>query len=126
MFRCDEGKFYAFLVTEPVDIREVMQRHDPRPKKWTVWVSVGEGAEREEDWIRTHSGVVYLVGRKSTSRAMFQESRNGTTINFRRKYGEPIIVNIPADNTGRFEIFEERCGMLQATLFQPGNAKARG
>lgn len=110
-FRCQKGRLFAFVAIKPVHMRDATKL-GWQAKRWYLKVAIGDGEFRDEVWASVHNGKVLMARKRSTSREIFDAARKGTSIRIDPRYGEDVLVKIPADADQVFRRFEEVCGFV--------------
>lgn len=110
-FRCEKSKLYAFVAVKKVSVRDTMIRGARRPVWWDVAYSLDGAVEAEEEWVSLHNGLMFMVKSRSTSSAIFEAARLGKTLVVRPKNGKTVSIEMPADTTGIFDKYRDRCGL---------------
>ena len=108
-FRCDAARMYAFVAPREANIAELMAKTARKAKKWEVSVSVGDGEAIEEAWVSMHGGRLMMIRNLELTNELFEKAKTGTSITIDPRYGKPQTIELPADKSGQFDAFRERC-----------------
>ena len=112
-FRCHRRKVYALVSVKPVSFRKLLQEWFRNPAEWQVEYRFDDQKARVESWIWTYEGRVFMSRPGSSTNDLFHAARRGTTLQFQRKHGDPVTIEIPAGEPDRFDSFVETCGLEQ-------------
>lgn len=115
-FRCHRKKLFAFVSVKPVSFRKLLEKWFRNPAEWQVEYRVDGSEPKVEAWIWTHKGRVFMSRPGESANDLFHAARRGATIDFQRKHGDPVTIEVPPGDVDRFESFVEKCGLSDTDL----------
>lgn len=110
-FTCQKKKVYAFVSVKALSLGEIFEKWFRTPAEWQARFQIDDQLPREETWIWTYGGRVFMSKPGESANDLFKAARNGATLMFHRDRGDPVTFEIPRDEFGQFETFVERCGL---------------
>ena len=107
---------FAFVSVKALSIGEILEKGFRNPAEWKVRFQINDEPAREETWIWTYGGRVFMSKPGESANDLFKAARNGATLMFHRDRGDPVTIEIPRDVFGQFETYLERCGIEQTDI----------
>lgn len=110
-FTCQKKQVYAFVSVEAMSLGEVFKKWFRNPAEWKVRFQIDDQPARDETWIWTYGGRIFMSKPGDSANDLFKAARNGATLMFHRDRGDPVTFTIPRDEFGQFEYYVEKCGL---------------
>ena len=110
-FTCQKKQIYAFVTVEAMSIAEIFKKWFRNPAEWKVRFQIDDQPARDETWIWTYSGRVFMSKPGDSANDLFKAARSGATLMFHRYRGDPVTIEIPGDEFGWFDHYIEKCGL---------------
>ena len=114
-FSCNRKKLYAFVSVVPLSLGDTFEKGFRNPAEWKAHYQVDDDPARDEKWIWTYKGKVFMSLPDDSSSYLLQAAGRGAKLEFQRKGGDPVTIDIPAINQPLLHGFIEKCG------FEPGS-----
>ncbi len=110
-FTCQKKQVYAFVSVKALSLGEIFEKWFRTPAEWKARFQIDDRPPREETWIWTYGGRVFMSRPGESANDLFKAARNGATLMFHRDRGDPVTFDIPRDEYGQFENFVDKCGL---------------
>ena len=110
-FTCQKKQVYAFVSVKALSLGEIFEKWFRNPAEWRARFQIDDEEPREEPWVWTYGGRVFMSRPGESANDLFRASRNGATLMFHRDRGDPVTFEIPRDEFGQFERFVDKCGL---------------
>ena len=110
-FTCQKKQIYAFVSVEALSLGEIFEKGFRNPAEWKVRFQIDDQSPRDETWIWTYGGRVFMSKPGDSANDLFNAARNGATLMFHRDRGDPVTFEIPRDDYGQFDHYVEKCGL---------------
>lgn len=124
-FNCHRQKLYAFVSVVPLSLGDVLEKWFRNPAEWKATYHVDNDPVRNEKWIWTYNGKVFMSLPDDSSNYLLKAAGRGATLEFQRKGGDPVSIAIPAVYGPRFDSFIKECGLAQDSLDSASYRAAR-
>jgi hypothetical protein len=118
-FRCEKGKLAALVSSEPVDFKQLLQLRFHGSEDWPVSFSLNGAEQRNEDWVQLYRGKIFMVREIGTTKELFDLARQQGNVEFTRKYGKAVQVNMPPLDAEVFDGFLQSCKLKSKYLPGP-------
>lgn len=115
-FSCHRKKLFAFVSVVPLSLGEVLQKSFRNPAEWTANYQVDDDPARSESWIWTYNGKVFMSLPDDSSNYLLKAASRGARLEFQRKGGDPVNIDIPAIYQHRLDRFIKECELLPASF----------
>ncbi len=123
-FTCQKQQVYAFVSVEALSIGEIFEKGFRNPAEWKVRFQIDDQPPREETWIWTYGGRVFMSKPGESADDLFKAAGNGATLMFHRDRGDPVTIEIPKDDFGSFDYYVEKCGLELTDVGSPTARRA--
>jgi len=114
-FNCHRQKLYAFVSVVPMSLGEVLTKWFRNPAEWKATYQVDDDPARTEKWIWTYNGKVFMSLPDDSSNYLLEAAGRGAKLEFKRKGGDPVSIDVPSVHQPLFDAFIDKCG------FTPGS-----
>ncbi len=111
-FTCQKKQVFAFVSVKALSLGEIFEKWFRNPAEWNVRFQIDDQPPRDETWIWTYGGRVFMSKPGESANDLFKAARNGETLTFKsRKKEDPVTFEIPRDGFAQFEVFVDKCGL---------------
>ena len=110
-FSCRRENVYAYVSVVPLSLGDTFERGFRNPAEWKARYQVDEDAARDETWIWAYGGKVFVSLPDVAPDYLFKAALRGARLEFQRKGGDPVKIDIPAGDQAQFDRFIELCGL---------------
>lgn len=110
-FTCQRKKVYTFVSVVPLSLGDMLAKGFRNPAEWKAHYQIDSDAARDEKWIWTYGGKVFMSLPGEPSSYYFKAARRGADLVFQRKGGDPVNINIPTGDKQLIDRFIKKCGL---------------
>ena len=110
-FTCQKKRVFAFVSVKALSLGEIFEKGFRNPAEWKVRFQIDDEPPRDETWIWTYGGRVFMSKPGESANDLLKAASSGATLMFHRDRGDPVTIDIPQDFYGQFEHYLEKCGI---------------
>lgn len=110
-FTCQRKKVYTFVSVKPLSLGDTLEKGFRNPAEWKAHYRIDDDPARDETWIWTYGGKVFMSMPGEPSSYLFKAAGRGASLEFQRKGGDPVRIDIPAGDRTLFDRFIRECGL---------------
>ena len=116
-FRCENGRLFAFLSVEPLDLERMLTWLSGRKSRaWDVEYTFENREPVKQNWVSLMGDKMYLIRDKTTSRELFDAARRGVSVTVQpRGRKKAVTITLPPDDSDSFSVFAQHCGFAEST-----------